>query len=954
MVLTKTALFITIVVYVLLGNDVNAETIYAALAIYDQLRPTMTLLFSYGISSVSEVHISMCRIQKFLGYQELPKEDPNTNTQTLCKLPRISMECVNAKWNYDSSDNTLNDINLYIDKPQLVAIIGQVGSGKSSLFNVILRELPLCKGFLNVDGRISYACQETWLFSASIRQNILFGEPYQEDRYKTILKICALEPDLEILPYGDKTIVGEKGKILSGGQKARINLARCIYKDANIYLLDDPLSAVDIKVGKQLYEECIKKFLYNKICLLITHQLQYLKSADKIVILKEGSIIGEGNYDELQSSGLDFAKLLKEFNSEENENIKKIQSRQNSEMEQTEDDEDDPEEIKETIKKGSISPRLYLEYLRSGGNYFLILLVTSIFVGTFSISSFGEYFISEWVNLEEKVIKDNNSNQTHSNTAVDREIMIYEYCAIMLGTIILAILQSTSFFIFLMSASVNIHDSIFAKISYATMQFFNTNHTGRILNRFSKDMGVIDELLPYIIYDVMQILLYFLSAVVLTSIVNPMLLLPASGFLVIFYLLRNVYLETSRTVKRIEGITRSPIYSHMTASVQGLSTIRASLAQNTLAKEFDDHQDLHSSAWFLYIASNKAFAFYLEGLCAIIVLSVVLSLILTDREYYGGQAGLILTQYINIVNVLQWGMSGWSSLENNMTSVERVFEYKNVKTEPIRKELSVLPRGWPEFGKIVFQNVSMRYNPEDKAVLKDLDFTINSKEKVGVVGRTGAGKSSMIAALFQLYEIEGTTIIDGVDTTEVPLEELRKSISIIPQDPVLFSGTIRRNLDPFDEYNDDILWNALEQVELKQIISELPKNLFGNVAENGSNFSIGQRQLICLARAIVRNNKILVMDEATANVDAHTDNLIQKTIREKFAGCTVITIAHRLHTIMDSDKVLVIDDGKVMEFNHPYSLLQNRNSIFYAMVEATGTSAAMNLHNIAENNFKKR
>lgn len=396
MVLTKTALFITVVVYVLLGNDVNAETVYAALAIYDQLRPTLTLLFSYGISSVSEIHISMCRIEKFLSYKELQKDVLNTNTQTLCKVPRISMVHINAKWNSESSDNTLNDINIVIDKPQLVAIIGQVGSGKSSLFNVILKELPVCKGFLNVDGRISYACQETWLFSASIRQNILFGEPYQEDRYQTILKICALEPDLQILPCGDKTIVGEKGKILSGGQKARISLARCVYKEADIYLLDDPLSAVDIKVGKQLYEECIKKFLSNKICLLITHQLQYLKNADKIIILKEGVVIGEGNYDELQSSGLDFAKLLQEFNSEENENIKKIQSRQNSEMQQTENDADDPEETKETLKKGSISARLYVEYLRSGGNYLIIFLVSSIFVGTFAIASFGEYFISEW------------------------------------------------------------------------------------------------------------------------------------------------------------------------------------------------------------------------------------------------------------------------------------------------------------------------------------------------------------------------------------------------------------------------------------------------------------------------------------------------------------------------------------------------------------------------------
>lgn len=290
-----------------------------------------------------------------------------------------------------------------------------------------------------------------------------------------------------------------------------------------------------------------------------------------------------------------------------------------------------------------------------------------------------------------------------------------------------------------------------------------------------------------------------------------------------------------------------------------------------------------------------------------------------------------------------------------MTSVERIFEYKNVETEPVRQQLSFLPRNWPEFGNIIFQNVSMNYNPEETAVLKNLNFTISSKEKVGIAGRTGAGKSSIVAALFHLYKIEGTIIIDDINTTELPLKELRKNVSIIPQDPVLFSGTLRRNLDPFDEYTDEELWKALEQVELKQTISEMPKNINEIVAESGSNFSIGQRQLICLARAIVRNNKILVMDEATANVDAYTDNLIQKTIREKFADCTVITIAHRLHTLMDSDRVLVIDDGRVIEFDQPYNLLQNKNSVFYAMVEATGTSVARNLYNIAEyvSNFSR-
>lgn len=321
-------------------------------------------------------------------------------------------------------------------------------------------------------------------------------------------------------------------------------------------------------------------------------------------------------------------------------------------------------------------------------------------------------------------------------------------------------------------------------------------------------------------------------------------------------------------------------------------------------------------------------------------------------DYYGGDVGLIVTQYLSLTGVLQWGMRQWSELENHMTSVERVLEYTKVETEPVRKQISVLPKSWPEFGKIIFQNVSMRYIRNDPPVLNSLNFTIYPQEKIGIVGRTGAGKTSTIAALFQLYDVEGSIIIDDVDTTKLPLEELRSKISIIPQEPVLFSGTMRKNLDPFEEYGDGILWNALEQVELKDVIAEIPAGLNAKVSESGSNFSIGQRQLVCLARAIIRNNKILVMDEATANVDPHTDALIQRTIRRKFADCTVITIAHRLHTIMDSDRVLVIDAGSVVEFDHPYNLLQKTDSIFYTMVQTTGKMASKNLHIIAEQVIK--
>ena len=311
--------------------------------------------------------------------------------------------------------------------------------------------------------------------------------------------------------------------------------------------------------------------------------------------------------------------------------------------------------------------------------------------------------------------------------------------------------------------------------------------------------------------------------------------------------------------------------------------------------------------------------------------------------------GLIVTQYIGLMGSIQWGMRQWSELENQMTSVERILEYTGLESEPVRDE-SQRPtsKNWPEHGRIVFKDVRLTYNPNEAPVLKNLNFTINAGEKVGIVGRTGAGKSSIITALFQLYQIEGSIFIDDVDTTKIPLDLLRSKIAIIPQEPVLFSGTMRKNLDPFDEYNDDILWSALEQVELKEVIKELPHGLSTDVTEGGANFSVGQRQLVCLARAIIRKNKILVLDEATANVDPHTDGLIQKTIRKQFIDCTVLTIAHRLHTVMDSDKILAMSSGNMVEFDHPHVLLKNEGGYLTHMVETLGKSTAKNLRHISE------
>lgn len=409
MFITRTCIFISIIVYIALGNNITADTAYSVTAVYSILRPIVTMLFSIGIASFAEIYVSVCRLQTFLSYKELPSLELDSNMNKKLKEnitytindPKLVLKNVSAKWLDDSTENTLTDININIDKSQLVAIIGPVGSGKTSLLNVILKELPISGGLIDILGEISYASQDSWIFSSSVKQNILFGAEYDKHRYNTVVKVCALEPDLELLPYGDRTIVGEKGKSLSGGQKARINLARAVYKAADIYLLDDPLSAVDTKVGKQLYEQCVRKFLNDKICILITHQLQYLKNADKIIIIKDGKIIGEGSYDDLQKSGLDFAKLLHEFSAgEENENTdtKKITSRQNSVLstKSEEDDLENPDVEKEELLDGNIKLKTYSSYFGAGGNYLMMIMLALAFVASQAAGNAGDYFVSYW------------------------------------------------------------------------------------------------------------------------------------------------------------------------------------------------------------------------------------------------------------------------------------------------------------------------------------------------------------------------------------------------------------------------------------------------------------------------------------------------------------------------------------------------------------------------------
>ncbi|CAG9823622.1 unnamed protein product [Phaedon cochleariae] len=985
---TRISIFVSILAYVLSGYDITAEKVFVLTSFYNILRQTMTVFFPQGISQVAEAKVSIRRLNKYMMYDETQIAKANRKSEMMWKgkaesdLSKsmngvgtqkelgISLTNASAKWSESSMDNTLSDINLKVGPNQLLGVIGPVGSGKSSLLHVILQELPLIDGTLKVSGEISYASQDPWLFAGSVRQNILFGLPMDKLRYKTVVKKCALERDFSLLPYGDKTMVGDRGVSLSGGQRARINLARAVYKPADIYLLDDPLSAVDTHVGKELFEQCITGYLRNKIVVLVTHQIQYLQEVDDILYLEDG-IPKTGTFRELQASGLDFTKVLGEHVTKEEEIKEESEiGRQMSIRSVASVEVEAPKEIEEQKGSGSIGSYVYKAYFKAGGNCFVIFNLFVLFFASQLFASASDYYLTYWVNIEQEnnaerhnyIQTNNRSNTTTLSTLqkndfwhFSREVSIYIYSILIVLLIILTLLRTFAFFSICMKASTKLHDNMFTSITRATMRFFHTNSSGRILNRFSKDMGAIDEQLPAAMIDCLQIGLALLGIIIVVAVVSPWLMIPTFLIGIVFYFFRIFYLRTSRNVKRLEGTTRSPVFSHLNASLLGLTTIRAFGAEEILTREFDNHQDLHSSAWYSFISTSRAFGYWLDLVCIGYIALVTFSFLLIGTEKFGGNVGLAITQAIGLTGMFQWGMRQSTELENQMTSVERVVEYTNIEHEaelestPSKKP----PDSWPKDGNIEFRHVFLRYFPHDPYVLKDLNFTILAKEKVGIVGRTGAGKSSLINAIFQLSDTTGEILIDSVNISDIGLHDLRSKISIIPQEPVLFSGTMRKNLDPFDEYSDADLWRALEDVELKEVVEDLTAGLNSKMSEGGTNFSVGQRQLVCLARAILRQNKVLVLDEATANVDPQTDHLIQNTIRRKFASCTVLTIAHRLNTVMDSDKVLVMDAGSVRQFGHPFELLEDRGGIFHGMVQQTGKAMAESLLAVAKRSYEQ-
>ncbi|EFJ11981.1 hypothetical protein SELMODRAFT_104, partial [Selaginella moellendorffii] len=785
-----------------------------------------------------------------------------------------------------------------IQRGNLAGLIGKVGSGKSSLLYGILEELKLTQGSLFVEGNIAYSPQQPWILNDTMRNNIVFGSIFDNKRYDNVVAACALNHDISMLPNGSDTEIGERGVNLSGGQKARVSLARACYSTAPIILLDDPLSAVDASTAKYIVDYVLNGILKGRTVIMATHSIISLQACDEIYLLDTNNGIKR-----ILSSSKDIKREMELVSAKTELNASQYSKLDNSKGGIVK---------QETMESGNIKLSHYLEYLHiAGWSTFLIIPIFILGQGALLMV---DYWIRVWT--------DNKYN-------LEKYTYLILFTCLGIFAIIISLLKCIIFNQAYLTSSRNMHNLMVEKVFRSPLLFFDQNPIGRLLNRYSKDQAIADETLPSVIKRALEGIYDSIGGLVLIGILIPWFLLTIPLALAILIFVRQQYISTGSALKRLDAISQSPIFTHFTETLQGAVSIRAYNYQKRFHDQLVKLVDNNHKAYILYVHASRWLSTRLDFVTTISITVAAFFIVFLRNYISPGLTGVILVQTLKLTDVLQIAIKWTVEAESVFVSVERILEYCHLSTEATNKsEPRILSSNWPAAGSIEFINYTLAYREDLLAVLNNISFKIFPLEKIGIVGRTGAGKSSLAAAMFRMVEnmaCSGTILVDDIDIKTIGLDDLRQRLSIIPQqDPVLFSGTLRFNMDPFGKNDDREIHEALTRVHFSstQSYKNFDNGLDGQITSSGTNFSVGERQLLCLARSLLRKSKILIMDEATAAVDNDTDQIIQATIRASFQDCTVLTVAHRIQTIIDNDRVLVMEAGRIAEFDTPKNLLK--------------------------------
>lgn len=988
--------------YTIAGNELTAAKAYAALAYFSLLRFPMSFL-PMLITMIVNALIAIKRIGGFLGRSEskMAEDGGEAKGSGQVEAGVVHIEGGEFLWDEEAEKLTLRDINIQALPGTLTMVVGSVGSGKSSILSALVGHINRRSGSVRLAGSVAYVAQSAWIMNDTVQENILMGADMDPERYMLALDVAQLKPDLEIFANGDLTEIGDRGITLSGGQKQRVSIARAVYYNADVVLLDDPLSAVDSHVGRALFEKCIRGPLRSKTVLLVTNALHYLPHADNIIWMDDGAIKGQGTYKQLVEQGLNIAELAHmdddDADADDQETAgSKLAPPSTSTAAATPADAEaakrkalaspsmlvdekrkvvtspsmlpknkrrslevvcSPGKITltrqaadknrnltgiEAREEGNLSMSVVKDYAMAGGGTFYLLLMLAFFGAEQAARVYVDRWIGVWF-----------------SNPYDRDNWFYLGIYLLLGFVYASctFARSLNFLYTCVRAAVSLHNQLLTHVLRLPKSWFDTNPAGRVLNRFSRDVDIMDNTLCATLSQFLTCMASYIAILVVISIATVWFAIAIPVLTVIYIVVQRYYIPTARELQRIESVTRSPIYSKFGEALAGVTTIRAYRKEEHFTVVSDSLMEHNANAFITQKLAGAWLAMRLDFLGLLVLTGTGALCIAGDID--PGLAGLAIAYALDLTRYLKHGTNMASKSESDFNSVERIVQYLQPETEPApdtsKELLDKMDPEWPAHGAITVVNLHMRYRPDMPLVLKGVSFVVKPGEKVGLVGRTGSGKSSLLLALLRMVPYEsGTVFIDGVDVSAIGVRHLRSRMSVIPQDPFMFSGSVRHNLDPFQKFDDDQLWRVLDAVSLKSVITELELKLEAPVVDQGANFSLGQRQLFCMARAMLRNSRVLMLDEATASVDLDTDNLLQTAIRKAFTECTMLTIAHRLNTIMDSDRVIVMANGKAVENADPDTLLQADSGIFTGMVSQTGKSASRYLRGLASSAKIKR